>query len=64
MGESRCVVCGLPAHGFPLCTVHSTAWLSSGEHERLDADVPVRSAVAFADFVRRIQAEERNGRHG
>jgi hypothetical protein len=63
MGDG-CHVCGGPVgdYGPWLCTPHWAEWQKSGERRRVGAGGLVR--IALPDFVRRIQAEERNARHG
>lgn len=61
----RCVVCGSRA-SVSLCGPHATQWVNSGEWVRAgfaESSKTVFASVVFANFVRRIQAEERNGRH-
>ena len=65
--RERCPICGARERyrAGVFCDRHGEQWEASlecvrGAHARGAED----SAAALADFVRRIQAEERNGRHG
>lgn len=47
-----------------LCLRHFNDWVVSGELRRQAGTGVREKLVAIADFVRRVQAEERNGCHG
>jgi hypothetical protein len=55
-------VCGSSHAGnmIQLCATHTGQFLASHEFRRWEAGSAPIAATALADFVRRIQAEERN----
>lgn len=65
MSYGHCLVCGEGTTS-KLCRPHADAWYGSHEldRHRTHTGLPVALAVnktAFADFVRRLRAEEANG---